>query len=240
MTDLEPLPQDWERALVVVAHPDDPEYGVAAAVATWTAAGKDVRYVLATRGEAGIAGLSPERSAPAREQEQIASAAVVGVEVVEFLDHRDGRLVEGPELRRDLAAAVRRHRPELVVTLNHHETWGPGAWNSADHRVLGRCTVDAVADAANEWIFPELTAHGLAPWRARWVALASSPRSTHAVDVTDGVEPAVRALAEHRLYLEALSDDPVQEQARRQVEWATAANERFGGRRAVVFELYRT
>lgn len=236
---LAPMPDDWTRALVIVAHPDDPEYGLAAAVAVWTAAGKDVRYVLATRGEAGIAGLPPGESGPARTREQIASSATVGVDVVEFLDHPDGRLVEGLELRRDLAAAIRRHQPELVLTLNHHETWGPGAWNSADHRALGRSVVDAVADAANEWIFPELTAHHLEPWRGtRWVALASSTAATHAVDVTDGVDAAVRALTEHRLYLGALSDDPVEAQARRQIEMVTAPNPRFGDRRSVTFEVF--
>src|SRR3954467_15112901 len=111
-----PLPDDWERALVVAAHPDDIEYGCAAAVAVWTAAGKEVHYLLATRGEAGIAGLPPAEAAPLREEEERRSAAVVGVSEVEFLDHRDGVLEFGPALRRDLAAAIRRHRPELLVT----------------------------------------------------------------------------------------------------------------------------
>ncbi len=236
---LTPMPDDWSRALVIVAHPDDAEYGLSAAVAVWTAAGKDVRYVLATRGEAGIAGLPPAESAPARTREQIASSAVVGVHVVEFLDHPDGRLVEGVDLRRDLAAAIRRHQPELVLTLNFHETWGPGAWNSADHRALGRSVIDAVADAANEWIFPELTTHHLGPWQGtRWIAVASMSTATHAVDVSEGIETAVRALSEHRLYLAALSPDPVEEQASRQIGWVTAPNPRFGNLPSVMFEVF--
>ncbi len=107
-----------------MAHPDDIEYGAAAAVAQWTDRGKDVRYVLATRGEAGIAGLSPEESGPIREEEERRSAAIVGVGEVEFLGLPDGRLVEGLELRSTLAAAIRRHRPELVVTMNFSHTWG--------------------------------------------------------------------------------------------------------------------
>ena len=51
------MPDDWQRALVVAAHPDDIEYGLAAVVAVWTAAGKEVHYLLATRGEAGMAGV---------------------------------------------------------------------------------------------------------------------------------------------------------------------------------------
>src|SRR3954463_11471865 len=111
-----PMPDDWQRALVVAAHPDDIEYGIAAAVSAWTAAGKEVHYLLATRGEAGMAGVPPKEAGPWREEEERRSAAVVGVTEVEFLDHSDGTLVAGPELRRDIAAAIRRHRPELVVT----------------------------------------------------------------------------------------------------------------------------
>src|SRR4051812_40886303 len=118
-----PMPDDWQRALVVAAHPDDIEYGVTAAVAIWTAAGKEVRYLLATRGEAGIAGLSPAEAGPLREKEERRSAAVVGVAVVEFLGHRDGVLEAGVPLRRDLAAAIRRHRPELVLTMYGGDTW---------------------------------------------------------------------------------------------------------------------
>src|SRR3954471_22170982 len=109
-----PMPSDWQRALVIAAHPDDIEYGLAAAVATWTAAGKEVHYLLATRGEAGMAGVPPEEVGPLREEEERRSAAIVGVDEVEFLDFRDGVLVEGPELRRAIAGAIRRHQPNMV------------------------------------------------------------------------------------------------------------------------------
>src|SRR5690606_23695924 len=92
---LDPLPADWSRALAVVAHPDDLEYGAAAAVADWTDGGREVVYLLASRGEAGIDTLPPEECAPVREREQRASAAVVGVRTVEFLDHRDGVIEYG-------------------------------------------------------------------------------------------------------------------------------------------------
>jgi LmbE family N-acetylglucosaminyl deacetylase len=119
---LAPMPGDWQRALAIVAHPDDLEYGAAAAIAEWTDAGREVGYLLVTRGEAGIDGMEPEQAARIREDEQRASAAVAGVGTVEFLDHPDGVIEPGLRLRRDLAAAVRRHRPELLVTLNHHDT----------------------------------------------------------------------------------------------------------------------
>jgi LmbE family N-acetylglucosaminyl deacetylase len=233
------MPEDWSRALVVVAHPDDTEYGAAAAIARWTGQGKDIVYLLVTRGEAGIAGLPPEESGPLREAEERTGAAEVGVDRLEFLDHRDGVIEEGVALRRDIAAAIRRHRPELVVTLNHHDTWGPGAWNSADHRAVGRATLDAVSDAGNEWIFPELADDGVEAWGGvRWVAIAGSPAPTHAVDVSASIEPAVRSLAAHRAYLEALEDRPAAEQAREWIQRMTSLSaDRFGGRPCCAFEL---
>jgi LmbE family N-acetylglucosaminyl deacetylase len=239
MTDqLTPMPDDWQRALAIVAHPDDLEYGAAAAIAQWTDAGREVTYLLVTRGEAGIDNLEPKESARVREAEQRASAAVVGVTAVEFLDHPDGVIQEGPQLRRDLAAAIREHRPELLLTLNHHDTWGGTAWNSPDHRIVGRATLDAAGDAGNRWIFPELP-H--APWNGvRWVAVAGSPHPTHAVEATaSGVERAVASLAEHRAYITALSDKSPREYAESFLQgMVDMAAPRFGGVPAVAFQVY--
>jgi LmbE family N-acetylglucosaminyl deacetylase len=234
------MPDDWRRALAVVAHPDDLEYGCAAAVAAWTDGGREVAYVLATRGEAGIGTLEPAACGPLREREQRASAAVVGVSEVEFLDHRDGVVEYGLGLRRDIAAAIRRHRPELVITLNHRDTWGHALWNTPDHVAVGRATLDAASDAGNRWIFPELTGQGLEPWDGvRWVAAAGSPSPTHAVDATPGMERAVRSLLEHRTYIEALTDEDPETYVRDFLtSFAEQAGERFGGRPAVSFELF--
>ena len=233
-----PMPDDWQRALVVAAHPDDIEYGLAAAVAAWTATGKEVHYLLATRGEAGMAGVPPAEAGPVREEEERRSAAVVGVSEVEFLDHRDGVLVAGPELRRDLAAAIRRHRPEMVVTGYFGATWtppgvSPAYVNSSDHRALGQSVLDAVADAANEWIFPDLPEE---PWRGiTYIAVSELLDPPHEVDVADQVEKAVASLCEHRRYLELLSDQPVEEQARQIVDMGTMTEDE---RRRVGFRLY--
>ncbi|WP_040336812.1 PIG-L deacetylase family protein [Candidatus Blastococcus massiliensis] len=233
-----PLPDDWQRALVVAAHPDDIEYGIAAAVAVWTAAGKEVHYLLATRGEAGMAGVPPEEAGPIREEEERRSAAVVGVSEVEFLDHRDGVLVPGPDLRRDLAGAIRRHRPELVVTGYFGPTWtppgvSPAYLNSADHQALGQSVLDAVADAGNEWIFPDLPEER---WSGvQYIAVGELLDPPHEVDVADQVEQAVASLVEHRRYLELLSDESVEDQARQIVDMSTLTED---GRRRVGFRLY--
>ncbi|EST37881.1 hypothetical protein N566_10560 [Streptomycetaceae bacterium MP113-05] len=239
---LERMPQDWARALAVVAHPDDLEYGAAAAVAEWTAGGREVAYLLATRGEAGIDSMAPEEAARVREAEQQASASVVGASRVEFLDHRDGVVQEGLSLRRDIAGAVRRLRPELVVTLNHHDTFGGTWWNTPDHRAVGRAALDAVGDAGNRWIFrDQLERDGLEPWGGvRWVAVAASPQATHAQEVSDrSADLAVASLTEHRTYLTVLSNEEPEVYARRFLgEAMDGVAPRFGGRRGVSFQLY--
>jgi LmbE family N-acetylglucosaminyl deacetylase len=196
-----PVPEDFDRALAVVAHPDDLEYGGAAAIARWTDQGRAVTYLLATRGEAGIDTLPPAECRPLREAEQRAAAVEVGVDVVEFLDHPDGLITYGLPLRRDIAAAIRRHRPEMLVTTNHREQWPGGGLNMADHKAVGEAAIDAVRDAANRWLFPELGE----PWSGvRRVAVMSSPLSTHAVDTTAVFDRGVASLAAHRAYLAAL------------------------------------
>jgi LmbE family N-acetylglucosaminyl deacetylase len=236
---LEPLPDDWARALCIVAHPDDLEYGVASAVARWTSAGRLVTYLLATRGEAGIDGLDPVECGRVREAEERAGAARVGVDVVEFLDHRDGVVEAGLALRRDLARVVRRHRPELVVTLHFGLSWPGGHLNQGDHRAVGLATLDAVRDAGNRWIFPELGEEGLEPWAGvRYVAVGASPTPTHAVDVGDWLDRGIASLSEHRAYLAGLGGGATDPDAFLRGA-ALQVAPRFGGRPAVAFELYR-
>jgi LmbE family N-acetylglucosaminyl deacetylase len=200
-----PFPDDWERALCVVAHPDDLEYGVAAAIAGWTAAGKTVSYLLVTRGEAGIDGMTPAEVGPLREREERASAAVVGVDAVEFLEgYVDGVIEYGLPLRRDLAEAIRRLRPDLVVSVNHTETWGGLSFNMADHRHVGLAALDASRDAGNRWIFTDAGE----PWSGvRRVAMAGSPQSTHFVDVGDTIDLGIASLREHDAYIRGLGTD---------------------------------
>ncbi|HEY7225908.1 MAG TPA: PIG-L deacetylase family protein [Micromonosporaceae bacterium] len=210
MADLLPaLPENWERCLAVAAHPDDIEYGAASAVARWTASGKQVSYLLVTRGEAGIDSLHPDEAAVVREREERAGAREVGVDVVEFLDYRDGVVEYGLALRRDIARAIRRHRPEVVVSGAFDVRMVGGMTNQADHRAVGLAVLDAVRDAGNRWIFPELLEEGLQPWGGvRYVCFAGSPAPTHGVDVTgDPLRRGIASLAAHSEYTRGLGTD---------------------------------
>ncbi|MBA3232556.1 MAG: PIG-L family deacetylase [Propionibacteriales bacterium] len=203
---LKSLREDWERALVVVAHPDDMEFGSAAAVAHWTDQGKQVTYCLVTSGEAGIDGMAPNQARAVREAEQRESCRIVGVADVDFLGLPDGVLEYGVALRREIAAVVRRHRPEIVITNNFCETWdGAVALNQADHIATGRATLDAARDAANRWIFTDQRDAGLEPWDGVLeVWAAGSPLSRHGVDTTDSFERGVESLRAHQAYVDGL------------------------------------
>lgn len=205
---LQPCDESWDRALCIVAHPDDIEFGAAAAVARWTGQGKWVGYTMVTSGEAGIDGLHPAECRVVREAEQIESARVVGVDVVDFLRQPDGVLEYGVPLRRLLATEIRRHRPEIVITGNFADTFGGRNLNQADHIAVGRAVLDAVRDAGNRWVFPEqLSGSGgdLEPWGGvREVWAFASPRSTHAADTTDTFDTGVESLTAHAAYIEGL------------------------------------
>ncbi len=241
MAGLLPFPDDWERCLAVVAHPDDIEYGLAMAVARWTSEGRDVRYLLATRGEAGIDGVHPDEAGKLREVEQRNAAAAVGVEVVEFLDHRDGMVEYGLPLRRDVAAAIRRHRPEVVVTINHGLTFGSGAeamLNMADHRNVGLAVLDAARDAGNRWIFTDLLDEGLEPWNGvRLVGISATTAPTHGVDVSGWLDAGVASLEAHRAYLDGLGQEiDVREMLS---GFTRAAGEQLGVELAVALQVVR-
>ena len=204
-----PFPADaFQRVLCVVAHPDDVEYGTSSAVAAWTSQGVDVAYLLLTRGEAGMDASTPERTAELRVREQVAGSTAVGVSQVDFLHYPDGVLVYGLDMRRDIARAIRRFRPDAVVVGSYEVEFVAGL-NQADHRVAGLATIDAVRDAGNRWVFRELLDEGLSPWSPRWLLVAGDPRPTHGVDVTgEPLERGIASLEAHREYLAGIPGHP--------------------------------
>lgn len=213
--DVQPFPTDWRTALVLVPHPDDPEYGIGAAVAKWTAVGRTVHYALASRGEVGIAGMPPEQAGPLREGEQRRSAAIVGVDDVTFWDFPDSSIRNTAELRARIADTITALAPDVVITIYSGPSWAPDAPNQADHIEFGHAVAaayDSMADPP-KWLFE------------------NGPEPTHG-EVVDGyLDVAVDSLSAHEVYLSVLDPaTPVVEQARRQVEMATPMRPELGGR----------
>jgi len=234
---LPPLPADaFARVLCVVAHPDDVEYGTSSAVAAWTSQGVDVAYLLLTRGEAGMDASAPQQTAELRVREQVAASEAVGVSEVEFLDHPDGVLVYSLELRRDIARAIRRFRPDAVVVGSWDVEFVAGL-NQADHRVAGLAAIDALRDAGNRWVFPELLEEGLEPWSPRWLLVGGDARPTHGVDVTgDALERGIASLEAHGQYLAGIPGHPP---PRLMITGIAALNgRRMGVAHAVLFRAF--
>jgi LmbE family N-acetylglucosaminyl deacetylase len=206
---LPPFPDGaFRRVLCVVAHPDDVEYGTSSAIAAWTACGVEVAYLLLTRGEAGIDGSPPLRTAELRTSEQIAGAHAVGVSRVDFLDYPDGVLQYSLDLRRDIARAIRSYQPDAVLVGSWEVEFVAGL-NQADHRVAGLAALDAVRDAGNRWVFPELLDEGLQPWSVRWLLVGGDARPTHGVDVTgEPLQRGIASLEAHARYLAGIPGHP--------------------------------
>ena len=218
------FPTDWSNALVLVAHPDDPEYGMAAAVAKWTEEGKKVTYALATSGEVGIEGMPAAEAGPLREDEQRRSAAIVGVDDVEFWGFPDSEVFNTPELRAKIAEVIARVNPDMILTLYGGPAFAPDRPNQRDHIEFAAAVVQVFDELADPpaWLF------------------SNGPEITHAVDVDGYIEKAVASLAEHKVYLEVLDPEtPVIDQARAQVEWSTAPKEGFPAEHTSGFILLR-
>jgi LmbE family N-acetylglucosaminyl deacetylase len=198
---LPPKPAEFvERALCVLAHPDDVDFGSAGTVATWTAAGTEVTYCIVTDGDAGGFDETPREEMPLlRREEQRAAAKAVGVSDVRFLGHPDGRLELTLDLRRDIARVIRQVRPQRVLTSSPERWYERVGASHPDHMTVGESTLRAVyPDARNPFAFPELLAdEGLEAWTVAEVWLGASPRADHAVDVTDVVEQKFAALRSH-------------------------------------------
>jgi len=188
------------RILVITAHPDDVDFGMAGTVATWTDAGIEVVYCIVTNGEAGGSDPSVSRAEIVilRQAEQIAAAKCVGVSDVRFLGYPDGRLEASLDLRRDLARVIRQVRPDRVACPSPERNYARMPASHPDHRAAGSAALDAVyPDARNPFAFPELADEGLEPWIVPEVWISGSPQLTHFVDVTDTFDRKIAALRAH-------------------------------------------
>ncbi len=229
-----------KRILVVLAHPDDPEFFCGASIARWVAAGHEVHYCLLTSGERGVGELDlpAEQLKQMRQQEERAAAAVLGVKSVCFLELPDGYLMPTLEARKQVVRAIRQVRPDVVVTSDPTNYFPRVNYiNHPDHRLAGEIVLGAVFPAAgNRSFFPELIQEdGLppAPVREIWVTLTHQPDVL--IDVTEFWEKKITALSQHKSQV----PDPAalrERQLSRRTPGSTVENPRFeeGFRRIVL------
>ncbi len=200
-------PENWQtpqNILVILAHPDDPEFFCGATLARWARAGHTITYHLLTCGDKGFNDTSPadmttEALCALRHEEQRAAARIIGAQAVHFLDRADGYLVPDLDLRREVVRIIRRFRPDVLVTCDPQNLFATYGINHPDHRAAGQVVLDAVFPAAgNREYFPELLREGYLPHMPRevWCSLTNQPNLV--LDVTDTWPIKIEALLQHK------------------------------------------
>lgn len=193
------------KILVVLAHPDDPEFFCGGTLVRWARAGHDIDYCLLTCGDKGYndsttaEDLTPDQLCALRHEEQEKAAALIGARSVQFFDHPDGYLEPDLELRRDIVRVIRKHQPDILVTCDPQTLFTANGINHPDHRAAGQAVLDAVFPASsNAAYFPELLAEGLTAYMPAevWCSLTMQP--TVVLDVTEEWPRKMKALLCHK------------------------------------------
>ncbi len=204
-------PEDWSEIktiLVILAHPDDPEFFCGATLARWASYGHQISYCLLTKGDKGVRDktMDPDEMASIRENEQGCAASVLGVKAVSFLGFQDGYLVSDLSARKEVVRVIRKARPDVIVSCDPTYVFGENNVNHPDHRAAGQIVIDAVFPAAgNPLYFPELIAEGLEPHGVEevWLSVTGHPNVT--VDVTDFWAKKIQALHCHETQIADMS-----------------------------------
>ncbi|MFP4323869.1 MAG: PIG-L deacetylase family protein [Anaerolineales bacterium] len=235
MTDTQPEKYLPASVLVIAAHPDDIDFGVAGSVAKWTAHGARVTYCIVTDGSSGSndPNIDLEELIATRQNEQTRAAAAVGVNDIRWLGYKDGTLTPSLELRRDLTRLIRELKPERVVTFDPTTIIPAGRnyINHPDHRATGEAALYAVFPSAESRpIFPELLIEGYEPHKVKDLYMVLSDDTNTYVDISDHIEAKAEALACHASQL----DDKVVKMV---TGWNASYGEKVGVRYAEVFRV---
>ena len=192
--------EEIKRVLVVMAHPDDCDFGAGGTIAQWTARGIEVSYCIITNGDQGgeESGIPLEEMAKVRQKEQRDAGAALGVSEITYLNYRDGWLMPSIELRKEIVKAIRIAKPDRMVVQSPERNWERIYSSHPDHLAAGETAIQAVyPDARNPFAFTDLKEVGLEPWRVREVWITGSPTPNHFVDITDTFSKKMDALHAH-------------------------------------------
>jgi len=192
--------EEIKRVLVVMAHPDDCDFGSGGTIAQWTARGIEVSYCIITNGDQGgeESGIPLEEMAKVRQKEQRDAGAALGVSEITYLNYRDGWLMPSIELRKEIVRAIRIAKPDRMVVQSPERNWERIYSSHPDHLAAGETAIQAVyPDARNPFAFTDLKEAGLEPWRVREVWITGSPTPNHFVDITETFSRKMDALHAH-------------------------------------------
>lgn len=221
-----------QNILVILAHPDDPEFFCGGTLAKWASEGHQITYLLLTHGDKGFHDTTPddmtsEKLVALRKVEQQNASFVIGAKAVHMMDNKDGYLVPDLNLRRDVVREIRRHKPDILVTCDPQTLFAVYGINHPDHRAAGQVVLDAVFPAAgNKIFFPELLEEGFEPHMPRevWCSLTMDPNTT--VDVTETWDTKLNAIFEHKSQVQDIEKLTERFKSRR-AEDSTEENPRY-------------
>jgi LmbE family N-acetylglucosaminyl deacetylase len=230
-------------AMIIVAHPDDGEFGCAGTVAAWVNEGWEVHYLICSDGSGGGSdderevGLEARRRITAvRKKEQRDACDILGVKDLVFLDYPDGMLEPSIALRKDIVRQLRRYRPTRVIIQSPDRSWQPLMpipRYHPDHMAAGQAAIAAIYPASqNPWDFPELLAEGLEPHRVREIYIMGAPFPNHAVDISETIDIKFEALKAHTSQHSDFSLT-----AQRVRGWLTASGQAYGYEFAEIYHL---
>ena len=192
---------DPKRVMVIVAHPDDPEFSSGGTIALWAREGAEIVYLILTNGNKGSddPAMTPEQLARLREEEQRSAAGVLGVKTIIFLGEPDGELQPTLQLRQRVVAEIRRYRPQVVICPDPSTYYFGSAYvNHPDHRIAGQLALEAIFPAArNRMYHPELLDEGLLPHTVQEIYLTGAAQPDRWVDISDVIDLKIRAIQSH-------------------------------------------
>jgi LmbE family N-acetylglucosaminyl deacetylase len=229
------------RVLVVMAHPDDCDFGAGGTIAQWTAKGIQVSYCIITNGDQGgeESGIPLEEMAQVRQKEQRDAGAALGVSDITYLNYRDGWLMPSIELRKEIVKAIRIAKPDRMLVQSPERNWERIFASHPDHLAAGETAIQAVyPDARNPYAFTDLKSDGFEPWRVREVWMTGSPTPNHFVDITETFDKKMAALHAH--VSQTAHNKELENMVR---EWGSRNAEAQGlpdGRIAEVFKVINT
>ncbi len=200
------LPPGGQRILVVQAHPDDADIICGGTIARLVEEGRDIHYLLVTRGDKGTDNpdMTPARLAAIREQEQHRAAELLGVQAVTFLEgYADGEVEATLALRRELVFIIRQWRPDVVFTFDPWKRYDM----HPDHRAVGMCTQDALVNAGGLWNFPEQLTNGITAHSVKHIYYFSTDQPNHWIDIGNVIEKKIAAICCHESQLANFDPD---------------------------------
>jgi len=210
--------------LLITAHPDDAEFGVAGSVARWTEEGRSVAYVVCTSGGKGSGdrNMTPQKLIGIREKEQRAAAASLGVREVVFLGYEDQGIEDTPAFRKHLVQMIRQFKPEIVISSDPYRKY---IWHR-DHRVLGQVVVDALFPFARDHMaYPDLLAKGYEPHKVKQALFFGADENNYRVDISATMDRKIEALKCHESQIEGKGVERMKKWVRKRAEDSAEGSE---------------